>query len=79
MSKALKGVLLFTLIEEVTLVAWGAFLALGHGHSVLTQVFAAALLFVGLFGEHYVSVNVGAGRKPFGPLPPDKEEPWDSQ
>lgn len=72
MSKALKGVILFTAIEEVTLVAWGAILALGLGLSVTTQVVAAAVLLVGLFAEHYVAVNVGAGRAPFGPLPPDK-------
>ena len=75
MSKALKGVLIFTAIEEVTLVAWGLILKLGIGLSIPfgVQVLAAAVLFVGLFGEHYVSVNVGAGRPPFGPLPSDEE------
>lgn len=75
MSKALKGVLLFTAIEEVTLVAWGLLLKLGVGVSISLgiQVLAAAVLFVGLFAEHYVSVNVGAGRAPFGPLPPDED------
>jgi hypothetical protein len=34
---------------------------------------AAGVLAVGLFVEHYISVNVGAGRPPLGPLPPDKE------
>ena len=75
MRKALQGVIIFTLIEEVTLVAWGAILALGLGLSLTTQIVAAAVLLVGLFAEHYVSVNVGAGRKPFGPLPPDKGDP----
>jgi len=72
MSKALRGVILFTLIEEVTLVAWGALLKLGSGLSFSVQVVAAVVLLVGLFVEHYVSVNVGAGRAPFGPLPPDR-------
>ncbi len=73
MSKALKGVLLFTAIEEVTLVVWGVLLKLGIGLglSLEQQVVAAAVLAVGLFAEHYVSVNVGAGRAPFGPLPED--------
>ena len=72
MSKALRGVILFTLIEEVTLVAWGALLKLGSGLAFSVQVVAAVVLLVGLFVEHYVSVNVGAGRAPFGPLPPDR-------
>lgn len=71
--KALQGVILFTLIEWVTLVGWGAILALGFGLPFIFQAIAAGVLAVGLFAEHYVSVNVGAGRKPFGPLPPDKE------
>lgn len=67
--KALVGVAIFTGVEVLTLVAWlilagvpfnGGFLAVG-------------VLAVGLFVEHFVSVNVGAGRPPFGPLPPDKE------
>jgi len=75
MSKALRGVLIFTAIEEVTLVVWGLLLKLGVGVEIPLgiQVAAAAVLFVGLFAEHYVSVNVGAGRPPLGPLPPDKE------
>lgn len=72
MNKALKGVLLFTAIEEVTLVAWGVILKLGKGEPFAVQVAAALVLFVGLFVEHYVSVNVGNKRAPFGPLPPDK-------
>lgn len=68
MSKALRGVLLFTGIEIVTLVAWlilaGVPFNAGYG--------AVAVLSVGLFIEHYASVNVGAGRRPFGPLPPDE-------
>jgi len=69
MSKALKGVLLFTGIEIVALVVWLilAGLPFNAGYA------AVAVLAVGLFGEHYVSVNVGAGRPPLGPLPPDKE------
>lgn len=71
LSRALKGVLLFTAIEEVILVAWGVILDLGKGLPLTTQVFAALVLFVGLLLEHYVSINVGAGRPPFGPLPED--------
>ena len=71
MAKALRGVILFTVIELVTLVVWGVILKLGSGLSLVTQVVAAAVLAVGLFVEHYVSVNVGNGRPAFGPLPPD--------
>lgn len=73
MSRALKGVLIFTAVEEVILVTWGAILKLGSGLSFKTQAVAALVLLAGLFLEHYISVNVGAGRPPFGPLPPDKE------
>lgn len=68
MSRALKGVILFTAIEVVTLVVW---LALA-GLQFRGRVFAVVVLAIGLFAEHYVSVNVGTGRAPFGPLPPDK-------
>ena len=71
MNQALKGVLLFTAIEEVTLVVWGLILKLGEGLPLSTQIFAAGFLFAGLFLEHYVSVNVGNGRPAFGPLPED--------
>ena len=68
MSKALIGVITFTVIEIATLVAWlilaGVPFNGGFG--------AVAVLSVGLFLEHYVSVNVGAGRPPFGSLPPNK-------
>jgi len=69
MSKAQKGVLLFTGIEVATLIAWLILAGLPFGSGYL----AAGVLAVGIFIEHYVSVNVGAGRPPFGSLPPDKE------
>ena len=61
MSRALKGVILFTAVEIVTLVVW----------LILAGVPAVVVLSVGLFVEHYASVNVGNGRTPFGKLPPD--------
>lgn len=67
MSKALKGVILFTVVEVVTLVAWLILAGVPFRGGVL----AVLVLAVGLFGEHYVSVNVGNGRPAFGPLPPD--------
>lgn len=66
--KALTGVLIFTGIEILTLVVWLVLAGVefnGRGAAV-------AVLAVGLFIEHYVSVNVGAGRPPFGPLPKDR-------
>ncbi len=33
---------------------------------------AFIILTLGLLFEHYVAVNVGAGRSPFGSLPPNK-------
>lgn len=71
MNKALKGVLLFTAIEVIGLVAWLILAGLPFGGSV-KEVFAVAVLTGFLFGEHYVSVNIGNGRPAFGPLPPDK-------
>ena len=63
MSKALKGVILFTAIEIVTLIVWLALAQRGE------TVVSAVVLAGGLFLEHYVSVNVGAGRPPFSRLP----------
>lgn len=65
MSKALRGVVLFTVIEIVTMIGWLFFANRGNVLGVL-------VLSAGLFLEHYVSVNVGAGRPVLGPLPPDK-------
>lgn len=70
MSKALRGVLLFTIVEVVTLVVWLVLAGLPFRLSV-QSVIAVVVLLVGLFVEHYTSVNVGNGRPAFGPLPPD--------
>jgi hypothetical protein len=70
MNRALLGVLIFTLIEIVTLVVW---LVLA-GVPLNGRVLAVVVLAIGLFVEHYVSVNVGAGRAPFGSLPPNPED-----
>lgn len=67
MSKALRGVIVFTVVEIVTLVAW----LILAGVPFTGRIFAVAVLAVGLFIEHYISVNVGAGRDILGPLPPD--------
>lgn len=65
MTRALQGVIIFTIIEWVFLVAWGVILDLGINLPFRTQVVAAVVLFVGLFFEHAVSVNVGKGKPPF--------------
>lgn len=65
MSKALRGTVVFTVIEIITLQAW-LIVAL-MGHPVLST-----LILLGLYLEHHVSVNVGAGRPWFGSLPPDR-------
>ena len=69
MSKALKGVILFTAVEIATLVVW----LILAGVPFKGGYAAVVVLSVGLFIEHYVSVNVGAGRPPLGSLPPDKK------
>jgi len=53
------GVIIFTIIEIVTMVLWLA-LVLG-GHIVVGTI----VLSVGLLLEHTVSVNVGLGRRFF--------------
>ena len=63
--KALRGVVLFTVLEIVTMVLWLFFANRGSIVGVL-------ILSGGLFAEHYVALNVGAGRPAFGPLPSDK-------
>lgn len=67
MSRALKGVIIFTVVEIVTLVLWLILAGVPFNGKGL----AVVVLAVGLFIEHYVSVNVGNGRPAFGPLPPD--------
>lgn len=69
--RALAGVILFTIIEVVTLVVWLILAGLPFAGGA-TEIAAVAVLAVGLFAEHYVSVNVGAGRPVFGPLPPNR-------
>lgn len=69
MRRALVGVLIFTGIEIATLVAWLILAGVPFKGGYL----AVGVLAVGLFVEHYVSINVGAGRPPFGPLPPDSK------
>ena len=56
--------MLFTVIEIVTMVAWLALVLANH------PVFAVIVLSGGLFVEHYVSLNVGHDRPPFGSLGP---------
>lgn len=63
--KALTGVIIFTVVEIVTLVAW----LILAGVPFRGGYVAVIVLAIGLFVEHYVSVNVGNGRPPFGPLP----------
>ena len=61
MNKRLIGVILFTVIEVITMVLWLKF-ALEH------NVLGVIILTIGLGVEHYVSLNVGHDRSPFGPL-----------
>jgi len=68
MSRALKGVIIFTVLEIVGLVVWLILAGVPFNGGYLAVVVLAIFLFV----EHYVSVNVGAGRPPFGSLPPNK-------
>lgn len=62
MSRTLKGTLLFTGVELVTLIVWGVILNLGKGLPFRVQLIAAVILAVGLFLEHLISVNVGRER-----------------
>lgn len=68
MNRALLGVITFTVIEIITLVVW----LILAGVQFSGGYAAVAVLSVGLFVEHYVSVNVGSGRSPFGSLPPNR-------
>jgi len=57
----LFGTFLFTAIEVVTMVGWLYYANRGN-------VLGIIILSIGLFVEHYVSLNVGHDRPPFGPL-----------
>jgi hypothetical protein len=65
MHNTLLGVIIFTVIEVITLVAWLILAGVPFNGGYL----AVVVLAIGLFLEHYVSVNVGADRPPFGRLP----------
>lgn len=60
--KTLGGVILFTVVEVIILVLWGAVLDLGKGLPFWKQVVAVVILTVGLFLEHLIATNVGRGR-----------------
>lgn len=72
MKKSTKGTIVFTALELVTLVGWLILAGVPFNPSP-KSIAAVAVLAVGLFLEHRASVNVGAGRPIFGPLPPDEE------
>ena len=61
----LRGIIIFTAIELVVLVAWGLLLDLGRGLPLQTQIGAAVVLAIGLFLEHVVATNVGQNRPLF--------------
>jgi hypothetical protein len=60
------GVIIFTVIEIITMAVWLALVLAGH------IVVGTIVLSVGLFLEHVVSVNVGLG-KPFFQFPIRRE------
>jgi len=66
--RALLGVVIFTVIELVGLVVWLILAGVPFNGKYLAVAVLAGFLAL----EHYVSVNVGTGRPPFGPLPPDR-------
>jgi hypothetical protein len=68
MRRSLRGVIIFTVIEIATLVVWLVLAGVPFNVSA-RSITAVVVLAGGLFVEHYVSINVGAGRKPFGALP----------
>jgi hypothetical protein len=71
-NRARKGTIVFTALEVVTLVLWLILAGLPFNVS-LKSVLAVVVLTVGLYLEHKVSVQVGAGlpARPFGSFPPD--------
>lgn len=64
MSKALKGIILFSAVEILTMVLWLYFANRGN-------ILGVIILAGGLLVEHYAALNIGNGRRAFGPLPPD--------
>jgi hypothetical protein len=54
--KPLVGILIFSAIETVTVIAWFALVMAGR------PLVAAIVLFVGYVIEHIVAFNVGKGR-----------------
>ena len=62
MLNRILGILVFTVVELITLVIWLILAGVPYqGH-----ILAIIVLFIGLFIEHYFSVNVAAGRSLLG-------------
>lgn len=55
-KKSFKLVLLFTIVETITLVVW---LILAQKASLGIQVIAVVVLFIGLLFEHTLATNAG--------------------
>lgn len=64
------GIIIFTVVEVVTLVLWLIFAGLSFNAPGSHPILAIVVLTIGLFIEHLVSVNVAVGRALAGD--PDK-------
>lgn len=62
MKEPLTGIIVFSAVETVATIGWGAILGLGHNVSPLVQVLAAGFLFVGYAVEHVIAYNVSNDR-----------------
>jgi hypothetical protein len=56
------GIIIFTVVEVVTLVLWLIFAGLSFNTPGSHPILAIVILTIGLFIEHLVSVNVAVGR-----------------
>ncbi len=59
------GIVLFSLVETVTVIVWALVLKLGADLPQRTQITAGILLFIGYVIEHLIAFKVSTGRSPF--------------
>lgn len=73
LKEPLKGIIVFSVIETIAVVAWGAILGVGKGLPLGIQLLAGGVLLGGYIIEHVVAFNVGQDR-PYLALPKRKEK-----
>lgn len=69
LKEPFKGILVFSAVETVAVVVWGAILGVGAHLLPSMQILAGVVLFAGYVVEHVIALNVSRGL-PYLRFPP---------